>query len=72
MTTDTERGTRPRAVDKQELRRLLAEQDRRTGFVVDREITAQGVRAMMVSDGIRPEDNEFSRDILCMREGDRE
>ncbi len=54
--------------DKEALRRILEEQDRKTGFVPDPAMTPQKVREMMLADGIRPEDNEFSHEIIRMRE----
>lgn len=54
--------------DKEALRRILEEQDAKTGFVPDPNVTAEQVRAMMLADGIRPEDNEFSRELIRMRE----
>ncbi len=54
--------------DKEALRRILEEQDQQTGFVPDPTMTPQRVREMMLADGIRPEENEFSREIIQMRE----
>jgi hypothetical protein len=54
-------------VDKQWLREQFAAMDARTGFVVDPTVTAEKVRAMMLAEGIRPEDNVFSRAILRER-----
>jgi len=56
--------------NKAELRRILEEQDKKTGFVVDPKATAQQARAMMLAQGVRPEDNEFSCEIRRMREGE--
>jgi hypothetical protein len=36
-------------------------------FAVDPTVTVKQVREMMLSDGIRPEGNEFSREIIRMR-----
>ncbi len=54
--------------DKAALRKIQEEQDTRTGFVPDPTVTPEQVRAMMLADGIRPEDNEFSRELIRMRE----
>jgi hypothetical protein len=54
-------------IDKQWLRARMAEIDDRQGFVVDPTVTARQVRQMMLADGIRPEENEFSREIIRMR-----
>jgi hypothetical protein len=53
--------------DKRALQRALAELNARLGFVPDADVTPEKVRAMMRADGIRPEDNAFSREILRMR-----
>jgi hypothetical protein len=55
------------AIDKQWLKERLAEIDERQGFVVDPTVTARQVRQMMLADGIRPEENAFSREIVRMR-----
>jgi hypothetical protein len=54
-------------IDKQWLRARMAEIDDRQGFVVDPTVTASEVRQMMLADGIRPEENAFSREIIRMR-----
>ncbi len=60
---------KPRLADKAALRRILEEQDRQNGFVVDPTVTPQQVREMMLAQGIRPENNEFSCEIRRMHEG---
>jgi hypothetical protein len=55
-------------IDKEWLRERMAEIDDRQGFVVDPTVTARQVRQMMIADGIRPEENEFSREIIRMRD----
>jgi hypothetical protein len=59
----------PRVADKAALRRILEDQDRQTGFVLDPKATAKQARQLMIQQGIRPEDNEFSCEIRRMREG---
>lgn len=54
--------------DKDELRRILEEQDKETGFVPDPTATAQRGRELIMACGVNPEDNEFSRGIIEMRE----
>jgi hypothetical protein len=54
-------------IDKEWLRERMAEIDRRQGFAVDPTVTARQVRQMMLADGIRPEENEFSREIVRTR-----
>lgn len=54
-------------IDKQWLREKFAEMDVRTGFVPDLTVTVENLHVMMLADGIRPEDNVFSREILRER-----
>jgi hypothetical protein len=54
-------------VDKRALQRAVEELNARMGFVPDPDATPEKVRAMMQADGIRPEDNAFSREIIRMR-----
>jgi hypothetical protein len=49
---------------------MLEEQNRRTGFVPDPTATAQKAREMMLADGVHPEDNSGSREIIRTREGE--
>jgi hypothetical protein len=70
--------TRARAVppvrfaDKEELNRLMDEMDKRKGFVPDPDATIEKLREMLLAEGVRPEDNAFSREIIRMRYGDEE
>jgi hypothetical protein len=59
---------KPLIADKATLRRILEEQDRQAGFVLDPTATPQKAREMMIAQGIRPEDNAFSCEIRRMRE----
>jgi hypothetical protein len=61
-----------RFADKEELRRLVESLNAQIGFVPDTDATPQRARRLMLADGIRPEDNAFSRDIIRMRRGDDE
>jgi len=72
-------ATRPKAVlprtpiryaDKGELNRLMDEIEKRMGFVPDPDATPQKARELMRADGVRPEDNSGSREIMRMRYGD--
>jgi hypothetical protein len=54
--------------DKEALLELLEEQDRQTGFQLDRSVTPERVREMMLADGVRPEECIASREIIRMRE----
>ncbi len=54
-------------IDKQWLREKFAEMDARSGFVPDPTVTVEKLHAMMLADGVRPEDNEASREMLHLR-----
>ncbi len=57
----------PRVVDRAWLRRRLADA-KGDGSLTDGFVpTAAQVREMMLADGIRPEDNAFSSELLHMR-----
>jgi hypothetical protein len=53
--------------DKRALQQAMTELNARLSFVPDRNATPEKIRAMMRADGIRPEDNAFSREIIRMR-----
>ncbi len=53
--------------DKRPLQQTMAELNERIGFVPDLDATPEKVRAMMRKDGVRPEDNLFSREIIRTR-----
>jgi hypothetical protein len=72
MTVVPESDLKALIADKAALRALLEEQDRLTGFVPDPAATPQKAREMMLADGVCPEDNIASRDIIRMREGKEE
>ncbi len=54
--------------DKKMVQRMVAEQNALMGFVKDPTATAEKAQEMMLADGIRPEDNIFSRGIIEARE----
>ncbi len=54
-------------VDKDWLRQALAELDVKTGFVPDPDATPEKAQELMRAEGIRAEDNLFSRDIIRSR-----
>jgi hypothetical protein len=54
--------------DKKRIQELVAEQNLLMGFVKDPTATPQKAREMMRQLGIRPEDNEFSREIIAGRD----
>ena len=53
--------------NKDEIRQLVAEVNARMGFVPDPTATPQKAREMMLADGIRPEENAFSAELMRMR-----
>jgi hypothetical protein len=59
--------TTNKVIDKKWLQEQFAEMDARTGFVVDKTMTAEKLHALMVESGVRPEDNILSREILRER-----
>jgi hypothetical protein len=59
-----------RYADKEAMNRLMDEIEARMGFVPDPEATPQKAREMIIADGVRPEANIFSREIMRMRYGD--
>jgi uncharacterized protein YneF (UPF0154 family) len=67
MSTTTPAQSGTGFIDKQWLREKLFEIDARHGVKTDPSLTARKVREMMLADGIRPEENEFSREIMRMR-----
>jgi hypothetical protein len=54
--------------DKKVIQRIVAEQNERMGFVPDPTATAEQAREAILADGVRPEDNLFSRGIIQARE----
>ena len=68
--TKSSTNGRPLVADKAALRRIFEAQDRQTGFVLDPNATPQQARALVLAQGIRPEDNAFSCEIRRMREGE--
>ena len=61
---------KPNLVNKADIRKILEKQDQATGFILDSSATPQMARALMLAQGVRPEDNSFSCEISRMREGD--
>ena len=54
-------------IDKRALQQTVDELNRQMGFVRDLNATAEQARALILTDGIRPEDCAFSREIIKMR-----
>ena len=55
-------------LDKRELQRVVNEENERLGFVPDPAATAEKAQEMMLSLGIRPEENLFSSGIIAARD----
>ncbi len=53
-----------KVIDKKWLQEQFAAMDTRTGFVVDKTMTIEKMRKLMLESGVRPEKNEFSSEIL--------
>jgi hypothetical protein len=68
MTTVSKPGRERLFADKKAIQKVIAEQHVRTGFVKDPTATAERAREMILADGVRPEDNLFSRGIIEARE----
>jgi hypothetical protein len=56
--------------DKEVLRRMMEDLNTELGIVPDPDITIEKLREMMQTEGIRPEDNALSREVLRMRNGE--
>jgi hypothetical protein len=67
MAIKTPTSSAPTFIDKAWLQKQFAAMDARSNIVVDPSITAAQVREMMLADGVRPEHNTFSREIIRMR-----
>jgi hypothetical protein len=68
MAATASRSARVRYIDKKAIQEIVAELNKRMGFVPDPTATAQKARAMMLARGIRPEDNLGSRGIIAARD----
>jgi hypothetical protein len=60
-------GEKPRVADKARFLKLMEEIDAKAGILPDPTATAQKAREMMIAQGVRPEDNIFSREIIRAR-----
>ncbi len=67
MAIAPKREARSLIMDKEYVRQLADELNRRIGFVPDPTATAEQAQALSKACGIRPEDNEFSREIIRRR-----
>jgi hypothetical protein len=68
MTQVAKPAHRALFLDKTEIQRVVAEQNKLMGFVPDPTATAEKAQEMMRALGIRPEDNLFSRGIIAARD----
>jgi hypothetical protein len=59
-----------RCANKEELNRLMDEIEARMGVVREPGMTIEKLRKRMLAEGVRPEENAASREILRMRYGD--
>lgn len=67
-TSTPKDGISSMVIHKKWLQEKFAEMDARTGIVIDPTATAEKVRAMMLADGVRCNDNEVSREMIRLRE----
>ena len=68
MTQVRKADHRAMFLDKTEIQRIVAEQNKLMGFVPDPTATAEKAQEMMRALGIRPEDNLGSRGIIAARD----
>lgn len=54
--------------DKEQLKKIMQEQHALMGLVYDPTATAEKSRAMILAEGVRPEDNLFSCGIIAARD----
>jgi hypothetical protein len=69
MATAAKWGRKELFADKKEIQKVIADQHARMGFAKDPTATAERARELILADGVRPEDNLFSRGIIEAREG---
>ena len=69
MQTAVSVNLRMFAIDKNQLRKAIAEQNAKVGFLPDPNATAEQAQRLMREQGIRAEDNIGSCAILAEREG---
>ena len=68
MAAQTETKGRSLVMDKKYARQLADEMNRLIGFVPDPTATALQAQQQLLDSGVRPEDNEFSCEIIRSRE----
>jgi hypothetical protein len=70
MADDPERGERRWFSDKTKYAKLMDEIDAKAGIVHDPTATGEKVQQMMLDQGVRPEENILSRDIIRAKYAD--
>lgn len=60
----------PLQMDKSLIHKIIEEQNIRTGFIYNPYANPQHARESMIEQGVIPEDNAFSCEIIRMREGE--
>ncbi len=68
MTDATTTEIAPLFADKEQLRKLMEKQRNLMGLVYDPAATAEQSRALILAQGVRPEDNLFSCGIIEARD----
>ncbi len=58
---------KPLYVDRQVILEALAESNAAMGFVPNHRGTVQEIRDRMIANGVRPEDNAASREMIALR-----
>jgi len=63
---------KPLSVDRRALMEALAEFHAATGFVPDHTGTIEDLHQQMIAEGVRPEENTFSREMIALRYPDEQ
>lgn len=69
MVIHRDKGLSHPTIDKRRLCQSTDALNVKMGFVRDPSVTAEQVQKLMREDGIRPEENLFSRGLIRMRDG---
>ncbi len=72
MVTKTLDNLETGLLDKEAARAWIEKLNASMGLVRDPSVTPEMVRDLMLADGIRPEDNIASREIIKIRDGEEE
>ncbi len=70
MSSLAELAPTVRFVDREELSKAVEEHLVQLGIDPNPAITARELQAQMVAEGVRPEENWATRELLCTRYGD--